>query len=585
MAVRRALRGVAQVRARLVASPPRLARARVSGRRPSLHSQATVVAVPVGAVALWASGVDVRETRAYAALVTHVAMPVLRTALDPEKAHGFAVAAAAAGLAPVEPPATARALDNIAARFGGRTPPTVIGLAAGFDKQGEAVGGLLRAGFGSVEVGSITPLPQPGNDRPRMFRLPADAAVINRFGFNSDGLATVLERVSTYVAWRRGASLDAMHPRELLGEVGLNIGKNKEGDAVLDYVVGVAACAPFADYLVINVSSPNTPGLRALQAREQLMELVVAAKRVRDELPWGVAQPPWLADGDSATRAPRSGVPASGSDGVAGVGGADGTTVAAAVTFGGSRGVPSSALSGGPTTAPSTSWSGGSSGSGRPVPACTLSWTAERAAGRRRVQLLEPALPADVAPLAKELDGGWSEAVLRSRAWDARRRSTGDVATLALHLLTRGAAFDPATESALVNRWWRGVASRRLPPPLYVKIAPDVTDEQLADIVATAMAAKVDGLIISNTTVARPATLRSDAAVVAEAGGLSGAPLMERSTRVLAQVYQATGGKLPIIGEWGVRAVVAPSQRILRTRAPLRPRADRRRRRRHRQRR
>jgi dihydroorotate dehydrogenase len=160
--------------------------------------------------------------------------------------------------------------------------------------------GLLGAGFGFVEVGSITPRPQPGNPRPRMFRLSEDRAVINRFGFNSDGLVAVLHRIGAYwgTVHPRVAGDVVMAPAQQVtapegspvvprGVVGINVGKNKDGAAEVDYGMGVALSAPFADYLVVNVSSPNTPGLRSLQTRTALTAVINAAKAARDALPWG----------------------------------------------------------------------------------------------------------------------------------------------------------------------------------------------------------------------------------------------------------------------------------------------------------
>ncbi|XP_014291254.1 dihydroorotate dehydrogenase (quinone), mitochondrial isoform X2 [Halyomorpha halys] len=145
-----------------------------------------------------------------------------------------------------------------------------IGMAAGFDKDAEAVDGLLKIGFGFVEVGSVTPLPQAGNDRPRVFRLPSNKAIINRYGFNSEGHDAVLSRVKS--------------ARKEYGVVGVNLGKNKEStDPVGDYAKGIVLFSPYADYLVINISSPNTPGLRDWQRKEQLEELLTKLKKVRDE--------------------------------------------------------------------------------------------------------------------------------------------------------------------------------------------------------------------------------------------------------------------------------------------------------------
>jgi len=289
------------------------------------------------------------------------ALALLRR-LDPETAHRLTVAALRLGLGPRQ-----REPEDplLATEVWGRRFPNPLGLAAGFDKHAEAMAALLRLGFGFVEVGSITPRPQPGNPRPRVFRLPEDGAVINRYGFNSQGLEAAARRLA---AWRAGK-------RE--GLVGINLGKNKESaDAAADYVAGARRLAPFADYLVVNVSSPNTPGLRALQGRGELERLVAAVRA---------------------------------------------------------------------------------------------------------------ALPTP-------------------------------------------------------------------PPPLLLKIAPDLTPADLEDIAAVALEAPLDGLIVSNTTIERPASLRGHHR--GEAGGLSGRPLFEPSTRVLAETYRLTGGRLPLIGVGGVSSGV-----------------------------
>jgi dihydroorotate dehydrogenase len=284
--------------------------------------------------------------------------PLVRL-LDAETAHGLTIRLLKAGLVPGQPRFDPPVLKM---RLWGRDFTNPIGLAAGFDKNAEVPDAMLDQGFGFVEVGSVTPRPQPGNPRPRMFRLPEDAAVINRMGFNNQGLDAVAVRL----AGRRRA-----------GIVGANLGKNKDTeDAAADYELGAARLAPLSDYLVINVSSPNTPGLRALQGRDQLEALV----------------------------------------------------------------------------------------------------------GR--------------------------------------------------------------TRSALTRAMPEGA------PPLLLKIAPDLAWEDLADIAAVALAGTLDGLIVSNTTVARPESLRS--ANAAETGGLSGAPLFESSTAMLRRMYELTHGKLPIIGVGGV---------------------------------
>ncbi len=199
--------------------------------------------------------------------------PGLR-ALDPETAHRLAVRALRSGLVPRQ-----RVVDDpiLAQRVWGREFSNPVGLAAGFDKHAEVPDALLDQGFGFVEIGGVTPLPQEGNPRPRLFRLTEDGAVINRMGFNSVGLEVV-----------RGRLAARLHR----GIVGVNLGKNKEQtDAAADYVAGARALAPHAQFLVINVSSPNTPGLRALQSREALHALV---SRVRDALAGVAGAPPLL---------------------------------------------------------------------------------------------------------------------------------------------------------------------------------------------------------------------------------------------------------------------------------------------------
>lgn len=238
-----------------------------------------------------------------------------------------------------------------------------VGLAAGFDKNGVAVAGLAALGFGHVEVGTVTPRPQPGRSRPRLFRLTEDDALINRLGFPSQGSAAVAGRLA--------------HPGLRRCVLGVNVGPNASsvaaGTATRDYVAACAALAPYADYLAVNVSSPNTQGLRALQAEAALDDLLDALFAA----------------------------------------------------------------------------------------------------------------------------GGW-----------ARR-------------------------------------------PLLLKIAPDLDDDALARLLHVATAYPVAGVIATNTTLARPESLRG--AARAEAGGLSGAPLRDRSTAVIRQVYHLTEGRLPIIGVGGVR--------------------------------
>lgn len=293
--------------------------------------------------------------------VFDLAMPLLR-GLDPETAHRATVRALAAGLGPVDrspsPPELAQTLLGL--RF-----PHPVCLAAGFDKSAECWQALLRLGVGAVEVGTITPRPQAGNPRPRLFRLPQDAAVINRNGFNNDGLDAAAARLAGHVRHT--------------GVLGVNVGANKDTpDPVNDYDYAVRMLAPLADYLTVNVSSPNTPGLRDLQG--------------------------------------------------------------------------------------------------------------EGALGR----LLETVM------------------------------------------LARQAACGEAG------------------PPVLLKIAPDLAEGQLEAIVETAVRLGVAGLIISNTTVARPESLRS--AARSEAGGLSGRPLFAPSTRLLARARLLAGDRLVLVGVGGVES-------------------------------
>lgn len=275
--------------------------------------------------------------------------------LPPETAHRAAIHAlkmARPANAPCSDPRLS--VDVLGLKF-----PNPLGLAAGFDKNAEVSGAMLRLGFGFVEVGTLTPRPQSGNARPRLFRLQEDGAVINRFGFNNAGFD------------RARARLERRPP----GLIGVNLGANKDAaDRLEDYALGVRIFAKVADYLAINVSSPNTPGLRDLQRREALDDLIARVVEARDET--------------------------------------------------------------------------------------------------------EP------------------------------------------------------------HR------------PLMLKIAPDLDARGLEDIVATALVRRVDGLIVSNTTVARPATLTSRNR--GESGGLSGRPLFEPSTRLLARAYLLTGGTMPLIGCGGI---------------------------------
>ncbi len=285
--------------------------------------------------------------------------PLLRR-LDAERAHRLAITALRLGLAgrDLAPDDPALQVQAFGLRFG-----NPVCLAAGFDKDAVAVRGLRRLGFGAVETGSVTPRPQQGNPLPRVFRLEADRAIINRYGLNNQGLAAYVARLA---ALPRGVPL------------GANVGINKDGAVPeRDYPLMVAAVAPHVDYIVINVSSPNTPGLRDLQGEAQLRGILAA---------------------------------------------------------------------------------------------------------------IQAAVP---------------------------------------------------QRHAMPQR-----------PALLVKVAPDLSDAGLEAVVAAALAHAVDGLVVANTTVARPETLRSP--FKRETGGLSGPPLMGPSTRMLARAHGLAQGRLVLVGCGGV---------------------------------
>ena len=283
--------------------------------------------------------------------------------LDPETGHKLAIRALALGLVPPAP-----VVDDWRLRttLFGLSFPNPVGLAAGFDKDGEVAGALFRSGFGFVEIGTVTPRPQPGNPLPRLFRLVPDRAVINRMGFNNKGHAALLAR------------LKKSRPDGILG---INIGANKDStDRISDYVDGVTAFAPYASYFVLNISSPNTPGLRELQGRAALEDLLARVVEARE--------------------------------------------------------------------------------------------AARPAAGKR--------------------------------------------------------------------------------VPLVLKVAPDLTEQDIDDISGAALWASIDGLIVSNTTLSRAGLTDAQAK---ETGGLSGDPLFRLSTIVLARFRQRLAGRIPIIGVGGISSL------------------------------
>ncbi|TPX39381.1 dihydroorotate dehydrogenase (quinone) [Synchytrium endobioticum] len=328
----------------------------------------------------------------------HIFIPLIHWALpDAEDSHKLAIWLAQHGLSPRDskPDSLTLATELFSRKHSSSSPggnrrefviSNPIGLAAGFDKNGEAIDGLLNMGFGMVEIGSVTPLPQNGNARPRMFRLSSDQAVINRYGFNSDGIYAVLDRLrARFRAYHTSllqindySSNKSLRPNKLLG---INLGKNKTSppDSTQDYIDGVHKLGPYADYLVVNVSSPNTPGLRSLQKREMLEKLLNDVKQARDE-----------------------------------------------------------AL-------------------------------------------------------------------------------------------------------GVVNG-----------PPILVKIAPDLTDEEAVDVAECIRKVGIDGVIISNTTTSRPPTLKSPSNLVNEQGGLSGAPLKPLSLSLVSRMYKLLPKDIPIIGCGGV---------------------------------
>lgn len=281
--------------------------------------------------------------------------------LDPERAHDLSLTALSRGLVPLAGKPVIS--ERLRTRVAGLDLPNPVGLAAGFDKNARALPALMRAGFGFIEVGAATPRPQPGNPKPRLFRLSEDRAIINRFGFNNEGAEVIAARL---------AARPGPYPQGI--PVGLNIGANKDStDRSADFAQVVRVAGHAADFLTVNVSSPNTEKLRDLQGSEALGALLKSVIEARDAL---------------ATR-----------------------------------------------------------------------------------------------------------------------------------------------------------------PPVFIKIAPDLDDAALADIAAVALAAPVDAIIATNTTLSREGISSTHAG---EAGGLSGAPLFECSTRILARLYRETGGQIPLIGVGGI---------------------------------
>ncbi|MDO5657886.1 MAG: quinone-dependent dihydroorotate dehydrogenase [Paracoccus sp. (in: a-proteobacteria)] len=299
-------------------------------------------------------------------LIERAGLAVLHR-LDPERAHDLSLRALAAGVVPL--PGGPVTGPRLATRIAGLDLANPVGLAAGYDKNARAVGPLMRAGFGFVELGAATPRPQPGNPKPRLFRLSGERAIINRFGFNNEGAAAIAARMAA-----RPAGIP----------VGLNIGANKDSaDRAADFAEVVRVAGMAADFLTVNVSSPNTEKLRDLQGAAALRALLAGVLEARDALP-----------------------------------------------------------------------------------------------------------------------------------------------------------------------------ERR---PVFLKIAPDLDEAGLDDIAAIALDSGIDAVIATNTTLSRDG-LRD--AQRGQAGGLSGAPLFERSTRVLARLYRATEGRVPLIGVGGISSPEDAWQKI-----------------------
>jgi dihydroorotate dehydrogenase len=210
----------------------------------------------------------------------HIGLAALRQ-LDPERAHKLALGALQLGLAPQPGPFTS---PRLATEIAGLPLPNPVGLAAGFDKNATALAPLARAGFGFLEVGAATPLPQPGNPRPRLFRLPEDRAVINRFGFNNEGAEAIAARL-------------ARRPKGTV--IGLNLGANKDSpDRAGDFARVLETARAHIDFATVNVSSPNTERLRDLQGAEALHALLTGVMAVRGPCPVFLKIAPDLVDSD-----------------------------------------------------------------------------------------------------------------------------------------------------------------------------------------------------------------------------------------------------------------------------------------------
>lgn len=251
--------------------------------RRMLRSLAQPVFAAAAAAAAAAGAFYVLDARA--GVHEYVLCPLIRTFTDAESGHRLGIQLMKYGLAPRLRGEDRRLEAELAPLLGvdvfGTRMKSPIGLAAGLDKDGEAIDALFDTGFSYVEIGSITPEPQPGNPQPRFFRLPRDDAVINRYGFNSAGHLSVVAALAKRLLGHAHAPANSLRDGKLLA---VNLGKNKTGDEVQDYVKGVRRLGPYADVLVVNVSSPNTPGLRDLQSELKLTHLLSTVVAERDAL-------------------------------------------------------------------------------------------------------------------------------------------------------------------------------------------------------------------------------------------------------------------------------------------------------------
>lgn len=235
---------------------------------PGYIAKSTAIVVTSGTVLFGITGLLFGNEAFYKNQV----IPLVHKLVDEETAHRLAINAAKFGLLPRFGP-NHREYPELRCSVLGHKFKNPVGLAAGFDKDGEAIEGFRKSGFGFIEIGSVTPLPQAGNPKPRVFRLIEDEALINRYGFNNSGVGTVYSRV------KKAFNVNSSVP------LGVNLGKNKESeDANLDYEIGVNYFGAYSDYLVINVSSPNTPGLRTLQKKSDLQNLLSVVKKAVDRV-------------------------------------------------------------------------------------------------------------------------------------------------------------------------------------------------------------------------------------------------------------------------------------------------------------